>query len=209
MKGTDQTIIKSIFDYLYNPTETLERADGAIVFGSCDPLVAKSASKVWNQGLTSYLLFTGGTGRASGILTRLEMPEAKFQAALANTMYGVPEERIYVEPNASNGGECCRFSIDKIREHGLPHEGLTLIVHPTSLRRVQAVMEPEAVKKNFNATYQRVGTDYNFDSKNPIDQQEAIAELLRLADWPAKGWSSKQFDLPLDLVGYAREVVKQ
>ena len=60
-------------------------------------------------------------------------------------------------------------------------------------------------KPQFASTkFERVGTNYPFDAHKPLDQREAVAELLRVADWPAiYGWNAAE-DLPQDLVDYAR-----
>jgi len=195
-----------MFKYLYNPTKSLKKADGAFVFGRIDPLVAKKASDIYNQGLVNYVMFTGGIGKDAGFLKKLNIPEAKFQAALSNIFYNVPEDKIYVEPRATHGGECCRFGIDTIVENLLPHKNLILVIHPTSLRRIAATIKVIAPEKEFKSNYQRVGTDYFFNPDNPIDQKEAIEELLKLADWPKKNWCEPQQDLPEHLVKYARDV---
>ena len=196
--------IKQMFEYLYNSTDNLEKVNGTIVFGRVDPLLAKKAAKIHNKGKTEYLLFTGGVGKDSGYLTDLKISEANWQAALANVIYRIPQEKIYIEPNATNGGDNCRFSIDTILDKGLPHENMLLLAHPTALRRLHATMEVITSEKQFQTNYQRIGTDYLFNPKNPLDQQEAIAEILKLADWPAKGWCTPQTNMPLDLVEYAR-----
>jgi len=206
MVRVDEGKIKEMFDYLHNPTEDLQESDGVLVFGRRDPKVAKSAYHIYMKGLTDYLLFTGGIGKDSGILTDLGLPEAKWQAALAGIIHRVPSEDIYVEPNATNGGDCCRFSIDKILKENLPHNDLILLVHSTSLRRTQAVMDVVDEEKNFQANYQRAGTNYTFNPLNSEDQKEAVAEILRLDRWPAKGWASEQLDLPSELVAYACEL---
>lgn len=198
--------IAKMFDYLYNPSDPLTKANGAFVGGRWDPIVAKKASRLYNEGLVDYLMFIGGIGKDSGILTRLNVPEAIFQAALANTVHGVPENKIYVEPRPTNGGDCCRFGIETIVETGLPCENLIMVMHSTSLRRMDAVMKVIAREKNFQAKFQRCGTGYEFNPGNLVDQQEVVAEIVRLADWPAKGWCEAQGDLPVGLVEYAREI---
>lgn len=201
--------IKKIYDYLSEST-TIEGSglDGIIVFGRSDPLIAKSAGTLNKIIHSDYFLFTGGIGKDSGYLTTLKLPESKWLAALSHIIYEIPQEKIYIEPNSTNGGECCRFSIDTIVKNNLSHDSLGLLIHPTSLRRIYAVMQTIASEKNFNVKfdYSRFPSEYSFNPENPVDQKEAVAELLRLADWPEKGWCAKQEDLPEDLVGYARKV---
>ena len=198
--------IKEIYDYLSDSTNPLIKANGAFVFCRDDPLVAKKTATLFQNNLIDYAMFTGGIGKDSGYLTDLQLPEAKWQAALLNLIYQIPSKQIYVEPHATNGGECCRFGIDTVVNNSLPHQDLIIVCHPTSLRRTSATLEMEAKKKGFKSNYQRIGTDYIFNANNPQDQQEAIAELIRLTDWPAKGWCTLQEDLPYELVSYAREL---
>ena len=206
MTNIDRTKIKKMFDYLYNPTFPIMKTDGAIVFGRADPLVARKAAEIYDLNKTGYLLFTGGIGKDSGFLTEFQIPEAEYLSSLAHFEYGVPRDSIYVEPNARNGGECWENSIETIVKNSLKHDDMIIVVHPTSLRRCHAMGQVIGPRKNFEAKYQRVGTRYEFNPQNPIDQKEAVLELLRLADWPEKGFCAKQNDLPEGLVAYAREL---
>ncbi len=201
-------IFSYLSNYLENKNKNLEKADGAFVFGRADPLVAEKASEIYHYGLINYIMFTGGIGKDSGILAHLQIPEAKFQAGLANILYKVPKEDMYLETQASNGAECCGFGIGTIYSNNLPHENLILVAHPTSLRRMQAMMEFIGPEINFKANYQTARTNYEFNPRNPVDQKEAVDELLRLADWPGKGWLHSQRDLPEDLLEYARYAKK-
>jgi len=206
MKNIEFKKIGEIYEYLSEETFPINSAEGAFVFCRDDPLVAKRVSKLFNEKLINYAMFTGGIGKDSSFLKDLKMPEAKWQAGLLNIIYGVAKENIYIESKASNGGENCRFGIDAIVENSLPHNNLIVVGHSPSLKRLEASLQIESEKKNFYANYQRTGTDYEFNSRNPKDQKEVIAELLRVADWPAKGWAKEQEDLPLSLVEYAREI---
>jgi hypothetical protein len=206
MQQFDAKRISSMFDYLSTETPELQRADGAFVFGRADPLVAERVAGLYNGGLIDYVMIVGGIGKDSGWLTDFGIPEATYQGVLLVQNYGFPPEDLYLEQMATNGGECCRGGIEKILGKDLSHNKLIIVAHATSLRRVEAMLKVEGPKKGFNAVYQRTRTRYRFYPGNPADQREAVAELLRLADWPAKGWCAEQEDLPEDLVRYAREL---
>lgn len=201
--------IALMFDYMSAGDSSLQRADGAFVFCRADPLVAERASELYADGLVGYMLFTGGVGKDSGYLAHLGIPEAAFQGALAHLVHRVPEDKIYLEVLARNGGENCRNGIDMIIERQLVHDRLTLVSHATSLLRCRAMFENEAQKKSFYSKLYSTPTLYSFDPNNPIDQKEAVSELLRLAQWPAKGWCMPQTDLSLDLVEYAKAVAPE
>lgn len=206
MENVDSKKIKEIYKYLSEETSPLSPAEGAFVFCRDDPLIAKKVAKLFNEKLINYAMFTGGIGKDSGFLKDLEMPEAKWQSALLNIIHGISKENIYIESKSSNGGEACRFGVDTIVRNSLPHHNLIVVCHSSSLRRLEASLQIESEKKNFDTQYQKTGTNYEFNPRNPKDQKEVVAELLRLADWPAKGWAKEQEDLPLGLVEYAREI---
>ena len=202
----ERQTINAIYGYVSSDSGELRKADGAFVFGRADPLVAARAAELYKEQLVDYLLICGGLGKDSGALTSLNLPEAIYQSALLRWKHGVPDKNIFVEPNSTNGGENCRYGMDVILENRLEYRNLILVVHPTSLRRTDAVMRNEASKRGFSAELQRTGTKYSFNANNPVDQKEAIAEMLRIADWPAKGWAAAQDDLPQGLVEYARDL---
>ena len=204
MVEVEKQKISSIYDYVSSDSGVLRKADGAFVFGRADPLVALRTAELYKEGLVDYCLMSGGLGKDSGALIGLEFPEAFYQAGLLRWKHKVPDKNIYVESKSRNGAECCTFGIETILENDLPHRDLIIVVHPTSLRRTEAVMHVKAIEKNFMANYQRTGTKYSFNTENLADQKESVAELLRIADWPAKGWAAPQNDLPLELLEYAR-----
>lgn len=203
----DSKKILEMFEYLTSiETEKLEPADGAFVFCRADPLVAQRVAELFEEKLIDYAMFTGGIGKDSGALPNLELAEAVYQAALARWKYNIPDNKIYVEPTATNGAENTRKGIDVIVKNNLPHDDLIIVIHPTTLRRILSTHAKIADNIGFTAKYQLTGTHYTFNPNNHIDQKEAVGEMLRLADWPEKGWGYPQPDLPEDLVDYARNV---
>ncbi len=205
MTKIDASSIDTMFDYL-SKSSPLNHSDWALVFGRADRLVADKTEELLRAGLVDYAMIVGGIGKDSGSLARLAIPEAHYLGALLVDRPGFPVDKLYVEAKPTNGGECLEMGLGRIANEGLAHNGLTLVIHPTSLRRIMAQCEAVAGRIGFTTKHplQGVGTDYEFDPERLIDQKEAAAELLRLADWPAKGWCVAQNDLPLDLVETAR-----
>lgn len=184
---------------------TLTPADGAIVFCREDWRIAFATAQLfWHQHI-KWAVLTGGVGKDSGTLT---IPEAEHQARLLE-QYGIPPDLLYLEPTAKNGAENSRRSIEVIRHRGLVHHKLILVMHPNNARRVYATHQLIALEgQGFVADYQIVTSNNPFDPTDPATQKELISELLRVADWPAKGWSEAQADLPLELVEWARHAAK-
>tara|TARA_B100000378_G_scaffold278674_1_gene282831 strand:+ start:10198 stop:10698 length:501 start_codon:yes stop_codon:yes gene_type:complete len=161
--------------------------------------------------LIDSAVITGGIGKDSGNLTeqgyRSEadflMQKIKLDALTRH--YKIPA--IYLDELATNGGENARNSISLLTSNELPSDVLTAVAHATSARRLGEMLKNEGIIINKDATPTVFikPTSYNFDPTDPLDQAEARAELLRLADWPAKDWLPPQNDLPEELVEFARD----
>lgn len=208
--------IMEIYSYLTAvgvSADSVKSASGAFVFSRADKLLAQKVVDLYLLNKIKYVMFTGGIGKDSGPLIELDLPESAYQAAMLTWSYnvGFPFDRIFVETKATNGAQNSRFGIDKIIEIRKQYSDLNgniiIVAHATSLRRLWAAHLTIARERHFDEEYQLVATDYNFDPEDPIDQKEAVEELLRLADWPKKEWAIEQNDLPIDLVSYARKCV--
>ncbi len=199
-----------LFDYLSAP-ELPTEAEGAIVFGRKDPKVAEAYVDLAHQGLASWSVITGGVGKDSGDLT---IPEAEYLATEAEQYAGARNIVLpptFTETMATNGAENVRNSLTIIRRAKLVTGALTAVAHATSLRRLAAMIDHESAQSAtpFEATY-RKPSNYDFDSSNPSDQQEALAEMNRLITWPAKGWlqPGSELELPEDLVDFTTDTLK-
>ena len=209
MVEADYGKISQIYDYLRAvETQGLTKADGAFVFGRADPRIADRTYTLFRNELIDYAMISGGIGKDSGALERLELPEAEYLAARLRWTHGVQDDKLLVESFASNGGENSRFGIQNILNSGRAHDNLIMVAHSTSLRRLWASHLVEAEKMGFEANYQLRGSEYDFDPRNLNDRNEAVTELIRLAVWPEKKWSKEQEDLPLDLGEYAKDYLK-
>jgi uncharacterized SAM-binding protein YcdF (DUF218 family) len=169
---------KKIFDYLMRQDNDLPRSDGAIAFCRADPLIAKKAKELFDKGLIDFIIFTGGIGKDSGPLIDINLPESIYQAALLRYKHNVSDEKIIVEPNAMNGIENSKLSLEKINT--LPHENVILIIHPLQLLRIQEVHKKIAQEMGINAKFYATPTDYVPDPNNEKDQREAIREILKI-----------------------------
>ncbi len=199
-----------LFDYLSAP-EIPSEAKGAIVFGRKDPKVAEAYVDLADEELVSWGIITGGVGKDSGDLT---IPEAEYLAIEAERDASVKNIILpptFTETMATNGGENVRNSLTIIRRAKLATGALIAVSHATSLRRLAAMVEHESAQSStpIDDVYTKP-SDYHFDSSNPIDQQEALAEMNRLITWPAKGWlpAGSELKLPQDLVDFTTDTLK-
>lgn len=192
-------------------------ADAIFGFGRKDPAVAITATALYRQGLAPLVLFTGGIGKDSGpILTRYKVPEAAFQAALAEHA-GVPADAIVIEDQAKHGGENCLLGYRAVRDRlGRPPASLILVVHPLSLRRLVEVFGTIAESERWpHLAIQSCPTGYTPDPASPADRIEAAKEMMLLAKWPHEQGSNDrpklrpQPDLPAHLVDIARRILAE
>lgn len=204
MSSTDTKKYEEIFDYLRDPKEPTETY-GNFVFGRADERLVHKMGEMYVANLAKYFLVTGGVGKDSGELAKTGTAESVYLGDKAQEI-GIPQDILHLETKATNGGENSRLGLALIQAKQLPHDKLTVVAHATSLRRLSATLDHEATETDTISDIYRVPTDYPFDPNLAKDQEEARAELLRLADWPEKGWLKRQIDLPEDLVDFARDV---
>jgi hypothetical protein len=201
---SDTAHYNEMFDYLSTVPAPQESA-GLLVFGRADALVAHAAGKTVMEGLGDFVVISGGVGKDSG---NLKVPEATFLQEELHSAYPDLHVPVFTDTLATNGGDNVRNSLGIMDSEGLPYQNaLTGVAHATSLRRLTEIIRHEAIKRGTPIeVINGVPTAYKFDAENPADQAEARAELLRLADWPDKGWLQPQSDVPANLVDFARDV---
>jgi hypothetical protein len=206
---SDKNKYSQIFDYFSAPVAPAE-SHGVLAFGRKDLLVARKIFDLSHTRFADFVVITGGIGKDSGDLA---VPEAEYLAQglsdIANA-HNADLPPVFTETQARNGAENARNSLLLMERAKLDYRpGITTVAHATSARRLAAGLEHEAVTsgKPIEKIY-RVPTDYKFDPANLADQEEAVAEMLRLAEWPNKNWLQPQPDLPADLVDFAQEKTK-
>jgi hypothetical protein len=196
-----------MFQYL-NSVPAPEQDAGLLVFGRKDPLVAQTAGRAVMDGIGTFIVITGGVGKDSG---DLKVPEAVYLEGILADAYPNIAVPVYTETKATNGGENVRFGLGLMDKEGLPYQrALNTVAHATSARRLTETTRHEAIQRGTPVGYLGgIATAYAFNPENPTDQKESVDELLRLANWPAKGWLQPQVDLPLDLVDFATDIAAQ
>jgi DUF218 domain len=161
-------------------------SDVLFCFGSLNLGVARRAATLFDQGLASRVLVTGGA--VGGI-----EPFATEAEAFAHVLRerGVPPERIVTEHLASNTGENVRFGMRALTERGIVVRSATLVAWPTSLRRCVATFirqYPDVV------TYTQPSFDgvALYESSLAHAVEICLAELERLRTYPSLGYISEQ-----------------
>lgn len=207
--STDKDKYSEIFDYLSAPEYPTE-PEATVVFGRKDPLVAYALGDLIIPDLVTIAVISGGIGKDSGDIQSLgyDSEAAYLNEALTDDAHqrGYMLPSVLLEKAATNGGENARNSLSMLADHEVTYGSLTAVAHATSSRRLAETLKYEAHKKSGAVpVVHRVPTGYNFNPENPVDRKEAAAELLRIADWPGKGWLGPQENVPEDLVDFVRD----
>lgn len=212
-----------LFEYLSAPlTPTGEQP--TLVFGRQDALLAIAMATTEERGHARYYVVSGGIGKDSGNLAELGITEAEFvaqglpdESVSGAVQLGVSADKIVLDTVATNGGENARNGLTiisspsfvalsglKIATEFKAGDPVTALAHATSLRRLAALLSHEAISANIPiGTVNMIPTAYSFNRNDPADRAEALAEMMRLIDWPEKNWLQPQTDMPEDLREFA------
>lgn len=205
----------AVFDFLSAPSLP-NSPEAAIVFGRKDQRVAQALGDLIVPDLIMVAVITGGIGKDSGNLRELGYrSEAEYLRDMLDKDaesrdYTVEPLRILIEPNAKNGGENARFSLALLRGGNLlTPPSVTAVAHATSARRLAEMTRHAATTVAPEVTDVNVKpSNYPFNPDNPADQEEALAEMRRLIEWPSKDWLLPQDDLPANLVDFTLDKTK-
>jgi uncharacterized SAM-binding protein YcdF (DUF218 family) len=188
-----------LFDYHFLQ-QPLKKADCIFVLGSHDPSVADYAAQLYNEGLASYIIFSGGVVRPVGEL-RNAVPkteaEAFFDIAVS---LGVPAEAILLENEATNTGENFIFTKRLLKDRNLDFRSFILVQKPYMIRRTYATAMVQFKEYEFSVS----ALPDTYDSyltrclAAGITKERVISnmtgDLQRLKIYPDKG-----FLIPMDI----------
>ncbi|KAH9905683.1 DUF218 domain-containing protein [Xylariomycetidae sp. FL2044] len=172
------------------------KADAVFCLCSLDTRVVGRAAQLFLDGLGDFLIFSGG----SGVLTqnRFDKPEAEVFAGIARQM-GVPDDKLLIEPRSTNTGENVRFTYELLRDKGLQLRSFILVQKPYMERRTYATFKKQWPDPSTMITVtspQLAWCDYpNDDNPKDLVISIAVGDLVRIRDYPAKGFQIHQ-DIP-------------
>eukprot|EP00929_Paragymnodinium_shiwhaense_P080080 TRINITY_DN41748_c0_g1_i2.p1 TRINITY_DN41748_c0_g1~~TRINITY_DN41748_c0_g1_i2.p1 ORF type:complete len:248 (-),score=39.24 TRINITY_DN41748_c0_g1_i2:596-1339(-) len=145
------TAARTVFDYLRLEADLAEfeeqPADALICLGSSDLRVAAHAAKLFQRGLATRLVCSGGigTGPHSGAnLLGWTRPEAEIFANVMHQEHGIPRDKILVEAESKNSGENMQFSHRLLKQHGCADPKRVILVQkPFMTRRAYATFRKQ------------------------------------------------------------------
>lgn len=187
----DIELLKTLWDYM-QMNHKLKKADCIIALGTKDINVAKVASKLYLQGYSDKLIFSGGLGKITSKLWN--EPEAEKFAKIAIQMK-VPKENIYLEKESTNTGDNFRFTKKLIENEKLNIKSCIVVCKPYDEKRAYAVAkqimpEYEIIIHSENITAEEY---YNKNGNEWIDV--LVGDIQRMKIFYEKGWQIKM-DIP-------------
>lgn len=115
-----------------------QKSDGILGLGSIDFNVAKMCADLYLKGYGDYIIFTGNCGKGTtGVINKTEAEIFKNIAVKE----GVPEDKIFLEKEATNTYENYVYSDKVIKNNNLTSNSLIVVQKPYVERRSTAIKE--------------------------------------------------------------------
>ncbi|TGJ81206.1 hypothetical protein E0Z10_g7557 [Xylaria hypoxylon] len=198
-----------LYEYHQLHTEIEQKADAIFCLCSLDTRVAERAAQLFLDGFGDYLIFSGGSGKLTH--GRFDKPEAEVFANIARQS-GVPETKLIIEPRSTNTGENVRFTYALLQEKQLSIRSFILVQKPYMERRTFATFKKQwpDPRTEILVTSPRLVWDKYPNKDNPVDLviNIAVGDLIRIRDYPAKGFQIPQ-DIPEDVWAAAQRLIQR
>lgn len=172
-------------------------SDCILVLGSHDLRVADRAAELYLQGLSPYIIFSGGLGNfTAGIW---DEPEADQFARIARQK-GVPASQILVENKSTNTGENILFTQRLLQEKNLNPESFIVVQKPYMERRSYATFRKQWPHKMLLVTSPQISFEDYPNEEIPLHWviNIMVGDLQRIKVYPNKGYQVSQ-EIPDDV----------
>lgn len=205
MNKSDRYYAKIIWNYMLMH-QKMKKMDALFILGSNDLRVADRAAELYHDGMSDYIICSGGNGKNSAF----EKTEAEmFSSRLIKL--NIPKEKILLEPNATNTGDNILFTKKMLKEKKLNFHSFILVQKPYMERRSYATFKkqwigPEVIVTSPQLSYEQyINEDNNFE-KNFIDVM--VGDLQRIKEYPKYGFQIEQ-DIPENVLSAWRILVER
>lgn len=177
---------KKLWGYLCM-SEPCQPMDAIVALGSDATRVADRAAQLWHQGYGSHVI-------VSGVLEG-------YRYASILRVQGVPEDRIIIEPAATNTGENIAFTKNLLTEQGYIFRSFVLVQKPYMERRVYATFRKVWPEATCCVTSPQLPFDRYVRDVAAREQlvHYLVGTLYRLQAYPALGFQIEQV-IPEDVL---------
>ena len=209
MEERIRPLVERVWRY-HQLNHQLAKADAILVLCSHDTVVAERGARLFLDGWSPLIIFSGGLGMITKDLWT--DPEANRFARIAIGM-GVPEDRILIENRSTNTGENVQFTREMLATRNLDPTSFILVQKPYMERRTFATFNKVWPGKAVRVTSPRLSLDeylarYSHESLSPEDVISImVGDLQRIREYPARGFQIPQ-PIPSDVWEAYEELVR-
>lgn len=177
----------------------IAKSDILIGMGALDTRIAERTAQLFLEGYGEYIVFTGGLGKITKH-AQTQTEAEKFRD-IAIEM-GVPNDKIFLEREATNTGENIILVQKLLEEKGLKPESLLVVTKPYMERRVWAAYKKQWRDKDaeITVTSPQITYEEHFNEQIPKDLfiNVMVGDLQRIKEYPKKGLQIEQ-DIPREV----------
>ncbi len=194
MEERIRPLVERVWRY-HQLNHQLAKADAILVLCSHDTVVAERGARLFLDGWSPLIIFSGGLGMITKDLWT--DPEANRFARIAIGM-GVPEDRILIENRSTNTGENVQFTREMLAAKGLDPASFILVQKPYMERRSFATFNKVWPGKVVMVTSPQLSLDeylarYSHESLSPEDVISImVGDLQRIREYPSRGFQIPQ-----------------
>ena len=187
--------LQILWDYLCLDT-TPKKSECIIGLGSILTLIPKKCAELYKNGLGEYIIFSGNCGKGTkGVISITEAERFKTIALDED----VPENRILIEPNATNTYENYKYIKKVLANNNLNPNSFLIVGKPYQERRALLIANIELSNKKYEvASFNITLHDYlDFVKKDEFMNvedviNEMVGEISLISKTPQYGLQSEE-----------------
>ena len=174
------------------------KADVIIGFGHFDMNIPRRCCELYLKGYGKKIIYTGGFGAGSADLKNPEA--AEFLNYTMEHFPQIPESDIIIEDRSTNTGENIRFSMARMKEEtpdfNFENGIRSAILIATPARQLRVFLTVKMYLENIALFNLPPETSYHendelFSGKGENFSSQITGEILRLIEYPAKGFCTE------------------
>lgn len=197
--------LKEIWNYMCLDMK-VSKSDVIIGHGCKDLDIPVRCAQLYQQGLASKIIFSGGLGKLTQDLFQKTEAETYQEIAIKN---GVKEEDILLEKKSTNTGENIQFSLELIQKENLKADKIILVSKKMNERRNYNVAKKLISHKQLTITSPTRTIEDLIEKLNQEEEQERkndiaviVGDVQRVMIYPQFGWQIEDKITPEALEAY-------
>ena len=200
-------LIKILWDYM-NINDELIKCNCILCFGNSNIETAKHAVKLYLEGYSDLIIFTGGLGKITSKIWN--EAEADMFSKVALEM-GVPKEKILIENKSTNTGENVEFSLEILKKNRIEAESFIITADPMAERRAYATSMTKLSGKKVITSAPDTKFEEYLEHKLAIEGSiletisNFVGDIYRMDIYAKKGWQIPQ-EIPDEVFEAAKKL---